>query len=180
MAEGYIAEIRLFAGNFAPQNWMLCNGQMLPISQYTALFSLLGTYYGGNGQTTFGLPDLRGRMPVSAGQSSSGTSYALGQTGGAEHTTLTTGQMPMHSHAATASVNASARGDTDSPSGAVCGPFPNNNIYSSAPDNATKMNAGMVAVAVQATGGNSPAPTMSPYLALNYIICINGIYPTRP
>src|SRR5438045_7604430 len=98
MSEGFIGEIRMFGGNFAPKGYQLCNGQILPIAQNTALFSILGTTYGGNGQTTFGLPDLRGRAPVSAGQGPGLPNYDLGTQTGSPTTTLTTGQMPTHSH----------------------------------------------------------------------------------
>src|SRR3982074_103263 len=96
--DGYIGEIRMFAGNFAPRNWATCDGQLLAIAQNTALFSILGTTYGGNGQTTFALPDLRGRGPTHAGQGPGLTNHVLGETGGAENVTLTVGQIPVHNH----------------------------------------------------------------------------------
>src|SRR5215213_5859350 len=100
MADPYIGEIRMFAGNFAPRGWALCNGQLLSISQNTALFSLLGTMYGGNGQTTFALPDLRGRVPLHFGQGPGLSNYVEGEVGGTETVTLTTGEMPSHNHGA--------------------------------------------------------------------------------
>src|SRR3954470_8202393 len=100
MAEAFIGEIRLFAGNFAPRGWQLCNGQTLPISQYSAVFSLLGTNYGGDGVTTFKLPDFRGRAPISSGQGPNLSSYQLGETGGTENVTILQTQMPAHVHAA--------------------------------------------------------------------------------
>src|SRR5690348_7281143 len=142
MSDPFIGEIRIFAGNFAPQGWFLCDGSILPISQYTPLFSLLGTTYGGNGQTTFGLPDLRGRVVVSFGQGPGRSAYVQGQTGGQENVTLVANQMPAHTHQATVTVkvnaSASTRGAGNSPAGAVPGPL--NNAYLPAPDGTTTMN----------------------------------------
>lgn len=166
--EGYIAEIRLFAGNFAPQYWAFCQGQILQITQNSALYSLLGITYGGNGSTTFALPDLRGRVAV--GPSST---YALGHMGGAENTTLTQGQMPMHTHVLGCN-NGSA--DQSAPVGTVLATEAGQGIqiYTNG-----AVNAAMNPASIQAAGASQPFSNMQPFLAMNYIICLYGIYPTR-
>lgn len=184
MSDPYLGEVRIFAGNYAPQGWFPCDGRLLPISQYTALFSLLGTMYGGDGVTTFGLPDLRGRVVMSFGQGPGRSAYSQGETGGQENVTMLASQMPPHTHAATATVkvNASAanRGAVNTPAGSV--PGPNNNAYLPAPDGTTTMNAGMVTVSVTnaAAGNGLPLPTLPPFQVINYIIAYNGIFPPRP
>lgn len=184
MSDPYLGEIRIFAGNYAPQGWFPCDGRLLPISQYSALFSLLGTMYGGDGVTTFALPDLRGRVVMSFGQAPGRSTYSQGETGGAENVTILSTQMPTHTHAATATVkvNASAanRGAVNTPAGAVPGPI--NSAYLPAPDGTTTMNANMVNVTVAnaPAGGSQPLPTLPPFLVINYIIAYNGIYPPRP
>ena len=167
MSEGFIAEIRLFAGSFAPRGWALCNGQILSIAQNTALFSLLGTTYGGNGTTTFALPDLRGRVPVHPGQGPSTSTYNLGQQGGTESETLTTSQMPAHAHTLNASSNDET---TNRPGGAVPA---KGGVYDSPP------NVAMHAGAVGNAGGNQPHNNIQPYTTLNYMICMVGIFPSR-
>ena len=173
MSEPFLGEIRMFGFNFAPNGWALCAGQLLPISQNSALFALLGTYYGGNGQTTFGLPDLRGRVPLSFGQGPGLSNYNLGQVGGEENHTLITNEMPMHNHG----VSASQAANATSPAGA----FPSNdarspvNIYSSATDG-TQMNPQMIGLA----GGSQPHNNLQPYLAVNFCIALQGIFPSRP
>lgn len=174
--DGTIGEIRLFAGNFAPRNWAFCAGQLMSISQNTALFSILGTTYGGNGQTTFALPDLRGRVPVGTGQGPGLSNKDLGQLAGVETVTLSTTQMPAHNHL----VNVN--------SGAGTSGAPNGNFIAGAVDatanalpsfataaNANTLNAGSIAN----TGGSQPHENMPPYLGLNYIICLFGIFPSR-
>lgn len=176
----YIGIIKLFAGNFAPRGWMFCNGQILSISQYQAVYSLLGTYYGGNGQTTFALPDLRGRVPVGAGQGAGLPSIVQGQTGGAATTTLTTANLPAHTHgqqfvsgAATADTPAAGLSLAQT-NGSVpgTGDTTTTNIYGSA-------GAPVAGGQTAAAGGNQPVSMMQPYLGLNYIICVEGIYPSR-
>ncbi|HEX9367367.1 MAG TPA: tail fiber protein [Vicinamibacterales bacterium] len=180
MAEGFIGEIRFFCGNFAPSNWQICAGQTLAISQYTALFSILGTTFGGNGTTNFMLPDFRGRMPLSTGQSPGTSNYVLGQQGGSESTTISMSQMPAHTHQATAVVNASARAGQETPAGGVPAPAPSGTaIYASGPDGSTTMSSGMTTVTVQPAGSSLPLPTQPPYTCVNFIICINGIFPSR-
>ncbi|MDQ6615277.1 MAG: tail fiber protein [Actinomycetota bacterium] len=170
MSEPFLGEIRVFGFNFAPQGWATCSGQILPISQNTALFSLLGTTYGGNGQTTFALPDLRGRAPLSFGQGPGLQNYDLGEVSGSESVTLTSGQLPTHAH------NVVAHGGPASatrPGGAVpaqtSGPS-----YAAAPDG-TNMNAGMIGNA----GSSQPFDNRQPFLVVNFCIALQGIYPSR-
>lgn len=168
-----LAQIILFAGDFAPTGWMLCNGQLLSIAQYSALFSILGTTYGGNGVTTFALPDLRGRVPLSSGSGPGLSSYPLGESGGTETVTLTSKEMPSHSH----TVNAvSSDGNQGNPSNALPAgeSSTKGDLWSTASADIT-MNASMVAN----TGGSFPHNNLQPFLALNYIIAVEGIYPSR-
>src|SRR5687768_17205054 len=169
MSEPFIAEIVMFAGNFAPRGWAFCQGQILSIAQNTALFSLLGTTYGGNGQTTFALPDLRGRVPVGTGQGPGLPNVLLGEVSGTPTVTLLTTQLPAHSHM----LRANANNGNDSlpanayPAAAIV-PSDNNrsvSAYNSATDG-TLMNAGVV----NPTGGGQPFSIMQPYLGMNYII----------
>jgi microcystin-dependent protein len=179
MSEPFLGEIRMFGGNFAPRGWAFCNGQLLPISSNTALFSLLGTTYGGDGRTTFALPDLRGRVPMHWGQGPGLSSRSLGESSGSESVTLTSSQMPAHTHSAVATVNASARSDGSSPSGAVPADGGGNNIYSSAPDGSTTMNGGMVSTQIGAAGGSQPHANLQPFLCVSFIIALQGIFPSR-
>jgi microcystin-dependent protein len=171
MANPFIAEIRIFAGNFAPNGWAFCNGQLFPISQNTALFSLLGTTYGGNGTTNFALPDLRGCSPMHQGQGPGLTNRTLGEQGGEETVTLNVGQLPAHSHPLTASTGAS----TNTPTNSVLGQSAAK-IYGP-PGNLVPM-AG-VAVLPTPTGNSLPHDNRQPYLALNFIIALQGIFPPR-
>lgn len=163
MTEQYIAEIRMVSFNFAPKGWALCDGQLLPINQNQALFALLGTTYGGNGQTTFALPDLRGRIPVHAGNG-----IVLGERSGEEAHTLVSAELPAHSHAASAS---STGADLTNPTGntwAVSGAF---TAFGPAPDET------MAAQLVSTVGGSQPHTNLSPYLTLNFVIALQGIFP---
>jgi microcystin-dependent protein len=174
--EGYIAEIRMFGGNFAPRGWALCQGQILSIAQNTALFSLLGTTYGGNGQTTFALPDLRGRVAVGTGQGPGLPSVNLGEMSGEPTHTLIITEMPAHNHAAQMQGNSNP-GDTSSPAGATpATSTARDNLYINAAPNAP-MAANTVTVGI--AGGSQPHNNMQPYTGLNYIICMEGIYPPR-
>ncbi len=168
MATPFLGELKLAGFNFPPRGWAFCNGQLLPIAQNTALFSLLGTTYGGNGQTTFALPDLRGRVPVHIG-----SSVTLGEQGGVENVTLTTSQLPSHSHTLAGSsdlANASA------PGGALPAAKPRGGINRySPPGSNTVMAPGSVA----ATGGGQPHNNMQPYLVLSWLIALEGIFPSR-
>ena len=173
-AEPFIGQIAFVAFNFAPVGWAECNGQLLPINQNQALFSLLGTMYGGNGQTTFALPDMRGRVLVHAGTGTGLSPKAQGQMGGAETHTLITNEMPVHSHVVKAT---SDEGNANLATGAV----PANTKaldkeYSTGTNLDVTMNQQMVGVA----GGSQPHNNMQPYLALKCIIATQGIYPSRP
>jgi microcystin-dependent protein len=170
MTEPYIGEIRLFPYNFAPRGWAFCQGQILAIAQNTALFSLLGTTYGGNGQTTFALPDLRGRVPNSAGQGPGLSNYTLGEQGGSENVTLIAQQMPAHNHPI--AVNNSGA-NTGRPSGAYPGQT-SGNTYAPSPDGST-----LAPQAVGNAGNSQPHENRPPYLTLNYCIALEGIYPSR-
>lgn len=169
MAEPFIAEIRIFAGNFAPRGWAFCNGQLLPISQNTALFSLIGTTYGGDGRTTTALPNLQGRAPMQPGRGLGLTDRRLGQRGGVEMVTLTEAQMADHNHTMFGSAE-----DDDST-------LPQNHYYGvqsfvyQNPNNLIDMAQNML----PNTGGSQPHNNMQPYLTLNFIIALVGLYPSR-
>ena len=166
MGTPFIGEIRMFAGNFAPRGWAFCWGQLLPIAQNDALFALIGTTYGGDGQQTFALPDLRGRVPVHMG-----SGFTIGQQGGAETVTLATQQLPTHTHVATSDKNAAA---LTSPAGNVWAAS-NNYAQFAPPPGATSMSQGTVGLA----GGSQPHDNMPPYLAINFIIALSGVFPSR-
>ncbi len=170
MSEPFVGEIRMFGFSFAPQGWALCNGQLLPISQNTALFSLLGTTYGGDGRTTFALPDMRSRVPACQGQGPGLSSYAEGQAGGAETVTLAAAQMPGHTHPVKASSSAAA---SDQPEGRALARSASH-IYTAKPDASTVMNTDMLGDA----GGSQPHDNIQPYLAVNFCIALNGIFPS--
>ncbi len=172
MSEPFVAEIRIFAGNFAPQGWAFCNGQLLPIAQNTALFSLIGTTYGGDGETTTALPNLAGRAPMHPGQGPGLTSRRLGQRGGVESVTLTEAQIPNHTHTMRA-VPAPA-GDDDVENDSVIARALGMNLY--APPN------NLVTMAPQtlpSTGGDQAHNNLQPFLTLNYIIALVGLYPSE-
>ena len=175
MSEPFVAEIRIFACNFNPRGWAFCNGQILPISQNTALFSLLGTYYGGDGKTTFGLPNLQGRAPLHQGQGPGLSEHSIGEEGGEAAVTLTGSELPAHPHLARCS---SVPGLQPGPANNVWSPLPARPtpppVYSDAGPNVA-MNPGTLAPA----GGNQPHNNRSPYLGLNFCIALQGIYPPR-
>jgi microcystin-dependent protein len=176
MATPFIGQITLFAGNFAPRGYRFCDGSLLAISQNTALFSILGTTYGGNGQTNFALPDLRGRVPIHAGVGPGLSSYVLGEKAGVEQVTLLSTQIPSHVHGA--GVNASTgASNTVSPGGAVLAVSAQGNAY--ATGNPTLSAMSTSAATVLNAGGNQPHSNMQPYLALNFIIATQGIFPAR-
>ncbi len=172
MSEPFIAEIRIFAGNNAPQGWALCNGQLLPIAQNTALFSLLGTTYGGDGRTTFGLPNLQGRAPMHTGRGPGLTDRRLGELTGAEAIDLTENQIASHKHTARGSENTAVAGV---PAGnyVARGGARGVNSYLDA-DTSVGTSKGL-----EATGGGQPHNNMQPFLAINFIIALQGIYPPR-
>ena len=178
--EGTIGEIRMFAGNFAPRTWAFCSNQLLSIAQNTALFSILGTTYGGNGQTTFALPDFRGRVAVGTGQGPGLSNITLGQLAGTTNVTLTTGNMPAHTHPLTGTVspqgNQGAAGLTNDPSNRR---FAGTNIFTGAATDLATMAPAVSTLAIGATGGSQPFSIMPPYLGMNYIICLFGIFPSR-
>lgn len=172
MGQPFIGEIRQFGGNFAPAGWAFCHGQLLPISENDTLFNLIGTTYGGDGQETFALPNLQSRIPIHAGTSTaSGTTYQLGEVAGVESVTLTTQQIPQHTHTPQ---GAAVTGDQTSPGGAL----PANSVtitpyLNTAPD------AAFAASAIGVTGGSQPHDNLQPFLVVNYIISLFGVYPSQ-
>ena len=171
MSEPFIAEIRIFAGNFAPRGWAFCNGQLLPVSQNTALFSLIGTTYGGDGRSTTALPNLEGRAPMHPGRGPGLTSRRLGERGGIDSVTLTEAQMPNHNHSWRAAADPA---DLQSPS-------PNRSMTRSSV-NAYGAASNLVELAPQALkseGGSQSHNNMQPYLTINFIIALQGLYPSR-
>ncbi len=171
MSEPFVGEIRMFAGNFAPRSWAFCDGQLMAVSQNDALFSLLLTIFGGVGRTTFGLPDMRGRLSVHAGSGPGLSPRRLGAKGGAEHVTLTTNQLPSHSHDYHGST---AAGNTSAPAGKVLAGRAGNATYLESPATAS-----MAANSVSNTGGSQSHTNTMPFLCVNYIIALFGIYPSR-
>jgi microcystin-dependent protein len=175
MSSPFVAEIRIFACNFAPVGWALCNGQILPISQNTALFSLLGTSYGGDGKSTFALPDFQGSAPMHAGQSTTGTEYFLGQQGGAQFVTLLQSEIPVHAH--NFGVVSESVGDNNSPSPNVSlARASGANPYLNTSSNLVPMAPNQISVA----GGSLPHNNMQPYLTINFCIALQGVFPARP
>lgn len=185
--DGFIGEIRLFAGNFEPRGWAFCNGQILSIAQNTALFSILGTTYGGNGQTTFALPDLRGRTPIGPGQGPGLASRTLGEAAGQESHFITVAELPVHSHPFSGTLKSTSEaGNTSNPTGAYPAKAEvvlsrtdtkENNTYKNT--NNSTMAADVVTGTVGNSGSGQPINNMQPYLSINYIICLEGIFPSR-
>lgn len=165
MAQPYVGEIRIFAGNFPPAGWMFCEGQLLPISENETLFQLIGTTYGGDGQSTFALPDLRGRLPLHQGNG-----FVLAQQGGVETVTLTTQQIPSHTHAMLASTGP---GTQNAPAGNVTAASPSVQLYA-----ADVTDSNLAPTAVGSTGGSQPHDNFQPYLCLDFIISLFGIFPS--
>lgn len=165
MAQPYVGEIRMFAGNFAPAGWMFCEGQLLPISENETLFQLIGTTYGGDGESTFALPDLRGRLPLHQGNG-----FILAETGGAEEITLTVNQIPAHSHAMLASTN---QADTPNAQNAVAGTGVISELYY-----ADNPDTNCSPQAISPVGGSQPHTNFQPYLCVNFIISLFGIFPS--
>ncbi len=170
-SDPFLAQITMFGGNFAPRDWALCDGQLLQIASNTAVFSLLGTTFGGDGRTTFGLPDLRGRVAIHPGRGPGLADRRLGQTGGAETHTLTAAQMPAHTHGLRAS---DTRGNSSDPTGHVNAVKSRTNIYSDAAPNVS-----MSSQAVANTGGGQAHNNMQPWLGINHIIALRGVFPSR-
>jgi microcystin-dependent protein len=169
MAQPYVGEIRMFAGNFAPQGWAFCSGQLLPISENETLFQLIGTSYGGDGEATFALPDLRGRIPV---HQAAVQGYPFGGAFGSEQVTLTQGEVPAHSHALFASSNPAEA--TAGPNGSLLADAAAITLYAAAPPSVA-----MHAAAVTTEGGSQPHDNMAPYLCVSFIISLFGIFPTQ-
>lgn len=176
MVDAYIGEIRMFAGNFAPAGWALCQGQLMAISQNTALFSLLGTMYGGNGTSTFGLPNLCGTAPVAFGQGLGLQEWVQGESQGSEGVTLLTTEMPAHNHNVAAY---SKSGDLDIPTNAYPANSQNANFEGNTIYAATTPNTTFSPMALAANGGSVPHNNMQPYLVVNYIIALQGVFPPR-
>ena len=204
MSDPYLGEIRMVGFNFAPTGWALCQGQLLAISQNSALFSLLGTFYGGNGQSNFQLPNLQGRSPVGVGQGLGLTNINIGEMGGTENTTLTIANMPQHTHAATqaagtatgnialpATTSTASTSETGVPGPtAVLGPISSGGrplgLYSTASDNPTTLKPFSVTLPTTAgaitnslTGSNVPVALRNPYLGINFCIALQGVFPSR-
>jgi microcystin-dependent protein len=178
MAQPYVGEIRIFAGNFPPAGWAFCDGQLLSIADNDVLFQLIGTTYGGDGQSTFGMPDMRGRVPVHVG-TGPGQTYVLGQSGGVESVTLSSQQMPQHTHSL---VSTSTPATSEKPSGqsifADIGPAGINNLNAFVAYDGTNQ-VTLAGSSVSVAGGNQPHDNMQPYLGLNFIISLFGIFPSQ-
>lgn len=177
--EGTIGEIRLFGGNFSPRTWAFCDGRSLSISQYTALYSIIGTTYGGDGISAFQVPDFRSRIAVGTGQGAGLPNVVLGQMSGHESTTMTTAQMPQHTHQGTVTVTTPAYSDSSTastPSGALLAAFAS--AYSTEASD-TQMKGAISNFNLQPSGGSQPFSLIQPVTALNFIICLEGIFPTR-
>jgi microcystin-dependent protein len=172
MADPFVAEIRIFAGNFPPKGWAFCNGQILPISQNTALFSLLGTTYGGNGQSTFALPNLQGSAAMHPGQGPGLSQRFLGEQAGTQSVTLLTTEMPIHNHNA---LPKSSLSNSQTPAGQAWAGSTLAKQYTSTAPNVT-----MNVQAIGITGSSFPHNNLQPYLVLNFIIALQGVYPPRP
>ena len=164
MGQPYVGEIRIFGGNFNPAGWQFCSGQLLPISEYETLFTLIGTTYGGDGQTTVALPDLRGRVPLHVGNG-----YIQGQNGGVEAVALTSSTVPNHTHTVVASSDSSTLS------------LPDGNYLAGGPDiyDQGKSGTAVMAAAISSSGGNQPHDNFQPYLCLSFIISMYGVYPSR-
>lgn len=172
MSEPFVGEIRMFAGNFAPRNWAFCDGQLLAVSQNDALFSLLGTIYGGDGRTTFGLPELRGRLPIHAGTGPGLSPRNLGSKSGSETVTPTVNQIPSHTHTMSASTDPASE---TQPAGNVTGSDLTVDGYFENPPGAVPLGA----QAITSVGGSQSHTNLMPFLCINFIIALFGVYPSR-
>jgi microcystin-dependent protein len=169
MAQPYVGEIRLFAGNFAPAGWAFCDGAVMPISENDVLFTLIGTTYGGDGQETFALPDLRGRVPIHNG-TANGTTYTIGENGGTESVTLTTSQIPAHTHQLLGSLDPAAARAIGSGVFGRGGSVLYSSDYAAVP---------ISSQSISAVGGSQPHDNMQPYVCINYIISLFGVFPSQ-
>lgn len=185
----YVGEVKLFAGNYAPQGWAFCNGQTVSVNDYQLLYSLLGTTYGGDGRTTFGLPNMQAHMGVGQGLSISGNNYAVGATGGVATVTLTEANLPAHSHNLTGTTAAATTGvptnnllaTTNGNNSTLTPPYPDVKLYTTLPlpgSTDTQPGVTLNTGTVTSAGGNGPHNNMMPYITLSYIIALNGVYPT--
>jgi microcystin-dependent protein len=174
MADPFVAEIRIFPFNFPPKGWAFCDGQLMPLSQNTALFSLLGTTYGGDGKSTFALPDMQGNVPLNAGQSTTGSLYDLGQMSGTDTVTLLISEMPFHTH--TMQGFATPADLKEPQDGAVLTRSLNGDIYNTTANNLVQFAPQALAPA----GGSLPHNNLMPYLTLNFCIALQGVFPARP
>lgn len=181
MAECFVSEIRPFAGNFAPAGWALCDGSLLDISAYETLYTLIGTTYGGNGTTNFALPDLRGRLPVGQGQGSGLTNRTVGQMDGTSMVQLVAANIPAHSHSFSVSGSNGTSMNATANAAVAVPPGPNVNMYvspgASPKPTPQSFQGGVISTEV---GGNQPHDNVMPYVAINYIIALQGIFPNRP
>lgn len=171
MAEPFIGEIRMFGGNFAPREWAFCNGQSMSIAEFGTLFNLIGTTYGGDGVTIFNLPDLRGRVPIHQGTSLQGITSVIGQLAGTESVTLTTSQIPSHSHSLEASTNSAT---SNTPTGQVLAHTSATKLYSALP-----ATAALAPQTIGLSGGSQPHDNMQPFLCVSFIIALVGIFPSQ-
>lgn len=179
--EGTVGEIRMFAGNFAPKNWAYCQGQIVAIQSNTALFAILGTVYGGNGTTNFGLPNMSGRTPVGAGQGPGLSPYQIGQTSGTENRTLTSANLPAHTHPVAGSILMPAStvlGNKDAPQGSYPAFFTDTEAYNTA-SNGAMAPLQLSPLVVGQAGNSIPYSSRQPVLGINYIICMFGVFPAR-
>ncbi len=165
--EPFLGQIMMVGFNFAPQGWALCNGQLLPIAQNTALFSLIGTYYGGDGRTTFALPNLQGRVPIHQGSSAGTSNYAMGTNGGVEQVALQVNNLPAHTHTANCNTALGTKSN------------PTKNFWAKASVYSASSNSQMAATAIGPTGGDQPITVVQPFLCVNFIIALAGIFPSR-
>lgn len=181
MADPFIGQIVMFAGNFAPRGWAFCDGQLLQISQYQALFSILGTMYGGDGRITFGLPDLRCRVPMHPGQGPGLTPRNEGQMGGAERVQLNTTQLPNHSHTASSRLHCnSMAGNSDSPvNNCLAGSSEGDRVYGPPVLEAPMMHSESISTTIGAAGGGQAHDNIQPFTCVNFIIALQGTYPSR-
>ncbi len=179
--EPMIGTMCVFAGNFAPRGYAFAEGQLLPISSNTALFSILGNTYGGDGRTTFALPDMRGRVLVGTGTGPGLSNYRVGQKGGQESVTLTQNQLPSHGHTATATlIGTNENGNATQPEGAILGHDDrDNNYYLGTPATTVNLSPDAVSVSVSDTGGSQSVTNLQPYISVHWIIALQGLYPSR-
>ena len=175
MAQPYVGEIRMFAGNFAPNGWLFCSGQQLPISENEVLFQLIGTTYGGDGESTFNLPNLQSRIPLHMGNGPDGVNYQIGEASGSEEVTLTTQQIPIHTHVHMCFTGAGGAASAD-PTNGVAAPSDISQYSTAGADGATQM--GNPALTSDIAGGSQPHENCQPFLCINYIISLFGLFPS--